>query len=857
MKNTKIEIKYNVIERVVMLYAYFIKTIFKLLGYAAMILVINQNIVHAAEETTTDDSNGSGSVIQDLQDTTSAVGGTLDTILDTLTSLTCETQGIGNLLRTEFTHTCVPAPFFTFAIANILSPGLYANTFLRLAINDEELFPGSCLRENRVEYDDQKISFAMCNNTKLAIARTAAISGVGITIAQTLFTGENVWDEILKAWNLPKDQYFEMFLDKKEGDEGMMIDIGVIPIFPWKVIREKDKLCVATQSLASWIPIGCKYIKEPYPISIYADFLDVGTAVHSELENVTSLTSCSNMGSCYKRAYDNSRAAIVVSGPIIECVKEMVAKMMISNSVCSFDDVKAVMGSELRKTSSFFLFQQNMHRIVSSLLAIYIILFGFKIILAGDVPPKSEIMNFVIKFIFVVYFSVGININTGSDDDTERLDGMIEWVIPFLMNGMEEISSWIVGANSNKFCNFQDAEYPANLSYLKLWDALDCRVMSFLGLDTLMRVAAQVQSNDDGNTADDAGAQIPPATNDSGGGEKDNMSYNIPPFIVLLVPAILSGVPILALLCLAYPIFIISFMALMVNATVVCIISIVILAVLAPVFVPLYLFDYTKGYFESWLKLLISFMLQPMVIVAFMTFMMALDDRAYNGTCKFDYIDMTLGGDSPTTNVNIMYINLSDGFINDGRTFRYFYPSFNWDDYDSEEEIEGCKNSLVYFVKKIIRMDFDSAFGIQSDESSEGQSEDVVVKKSGMFFDTVELVFEKIRMFAVSLFSMYLITYLMSKFSDTITDFAADITEGVSVASVTVKPATIQSALKKISSQVAGAAVKGVGGGLKGQAGNIAKMSGKGVGAVREGAIKGVNKAKDAVSSTKNKLTGQ
>ena len=47
------------------------------------------------------------------------------------------------------------------------------------------------------------------------------------------------------------------------------------------------------------------------------------------------------------------------------------------------------------------------------MLSIYIILFGFKILLAGDVPPKSELITFVIKFIFVVYFSVGININYG------------------------------------------------------------------------------------------------------------------------------------------------------------------------------------------------------------------------------------------------------------------------------------------------------------------------------------------------------------------------------------------------------------------------------------------------------------
>lgn len=101
----------------------------------------------------------------------------LDTILDTLTGLTCETQGVGNLLRSEFTHTCIPASFFTFLVANIVSPGLYANTFLRVSINDEEMFPGACERGNRIDFNDQKLSFGMCNNIKLAVARVAMAFG--------------------------------------------------------------------------------------------------------------------------------------------------------------------------------------------------------------------------------------------------------------------------------------------------------------------------------------------------------------------------------------------------------------------------------------------------------------------------------------------------------------------------------------------------------------------------------------------------------------------------------------------------------------------------------------------------------
>ena len=47
---------------------------------------------------------------------------TMDTIITTLSSLTCETKGVGDLLRSEFSHTCIPAKFFTFLVANLVSP---------------------------------------------------------------------------------------------------------------------------------------------------------------------------------------------------------------------------------------------------------------------------------------------------------------------------------------------------------------------------------------------------------------------------------------------------------------------------------------------------------------------------------------------------------------------------------------------------------------------------------------------------------------------------------------------------------------------------------------------------------------
>ena len=201
----------------------------------------------------------------------------------------------------------------------------------------------------------------------------------------------------------------------------------------------------------------------------------------------------------------------------------MIAKLMVSSKVCSFDDVNQVLGSNARESSALFQFQKNMHRTVSALLTIYVILFGFRVILSGNVPPKSELVNFVVKFLFVVYFSVGININPGSENDLERMDGMIQWAFPFLLDGMNQLASWIINASPSSLCKFNDINYPDSLRHLQFWDSLDCRISHYLGLDMMQTMIVENTSrNHDWS-------------------KFDILSFPIPPYIYLLIPAAISG----------------------------------------------------------------------------------------------------------------------------------------------------------------------------------------------------------------------------------------------------------------------------------------------------------------------------
>lgn len=732
----------------------------------------------------------------------------LDTIVDVLSGLTCETDGVGNLLRSEFSHTCVPAAFSTFAIANILSPGLYANSMLRLKINDDELFPGACQRQNRISFTDQKLSFALCNNTRLIPQRALIIANSAIYIGEAFLLGDTngLWDKIKDNWGIQKSSYHEIHRNKVEGDEGVMIDVGVIPVFPWKIIKDHDKMCVATIALSGWIPLGCKYIQEPYPSSIYVRFLNPSAenVVDNAGANNLAIEQCSSFEGCYKKVWDNSRTGIIMSGALIGCVKDMATRLLIGNTICSFDQINNVLHSSARTSSALYQFQVFMHRTVAALLTIYVIFFGFRILLSGNVPQKAEIVNFVVKFVFVVYFSVGINVGSGQD----RYDGMVQWALPFLLEGINALGSWIINASPSQLCTFSANEYRSDMQYLALWDALDCRISHYLGLDVIQTIIVDRSERGLSDLS-----------------VFDPLSFPIPPYIYLLVPAAITGNFTLIGLALMYPLMIISLGAFLVNATVVCIISIMILAVLAPIFVPMYLFNYTRGKFESWVKLLLSFMLQPMVVIAFMTAMLAIYDFAFYGSCKYASVNKSFSDASTSVSD---YPGDLGSFIpgNDGgRVIKYFYVDRNWSNYTPEEKDE-CTNSLGYILNNPLSWLFDLGTDMVDNaampwinDASGGQDKQrfdflsALTNSPGMFFDMVEVIYDKIKKLVISLLSACFALYLMQHFSESLAEFAADMTEGVTMGNMAIKPQSIYKGGMAVISALGKAQSKGEGGG--------------------------------------------
>ncbi|KDO03141.1 TrbL/VirB6 family protein [Rickettsia tamurae] len=735
---------------------------------------------------------------------------TLDSIVDVLSGLTCETQGVGDLLRSEFSHTCIVAPFFTFAVMNLVSPVLYMNTFLKLKINDKDLFNdskfgnfpgGQCTRENRIDPKNPELRFALCSNAKLIVARATAVAKSALAIAKAVLTGSDPWDDIKEAWKNNKKDYYVPY-SGKPGDDGFAFDVG-FPVIYWKVIQDKDRICVSTKGFTGDVPVGCKYMKEPFPKSMYNSFMDIADKDFIEDPNETptdplALVSCSTAGDgCYQKAYNASKTAVVMTSPLIECMRQMIARLLISKDVCNFDNVSQVVNLASRQDSALFQFQVGMYKIVTAFLTLYVMFFGFKLLLAGEVPPKSEYINFILKMIFVTYFSIGINITPGNGSPYDRLDGMIQWAFPFLLDGINGLASWVMNAAPSGLCKFNNLSYDGTVSYIALWDALDCRVAHYLGLDILSTLLVEnaYRSHDFLNF--------------------DFFSFSAPPYIYLLIPAIISGNMMLVSLALSYPLLVISVAAFMVNATIMCMISIVILGILAPLFVPMFLFTYTRNYFDSWVKLMISFLLQPMVVVTFMITMFSVYDYGFYGKCQYKS--------------KLIHNSIEDkiqGGITSKRDVLIFYINNDWDDtlqYPDKDAIESCKNSLGYMLNNPITTAFNFAKDSVSEivDSKPGDTPtdkflakfqflSGVVLGPGMFFMSPKVLFEKIKNILLALVTACFTLYLMYNFSSQLAEFAADMTEGVALNNVAIKPQAIFKAAMAVLA-TAGAATKGGG----------------------------------------------
>ena len=161
-------------------------------------------------------------------------------------------------------------------------------------------------------------------------------------------------------------------------------------------------------------------------------------------------------------------------------------------------------------------------------------------------------------------------------------------------------------------------EKRVSYSYLAPWDRLDCRILFYLGAPL-----------------DGIGGKI-----GTGGAVTLMVLLGAAPVLLVagsVIGIIFAGGQILvALVCIFMAILMMMVILWMCYVFILSLVALSVIVILSPLFIPMVLFQHTKGYFDGWLKELITYSLYPVILFAFLSFMFIACDKIFYRGLNFE-----------------------------------------------------------------------------------------------------------------------------------------------------------------------------------------------------------------------------
>jgi type IV secretory pathway VirB6-like protein len=348
-------------------------------------------------------------------------------------------------------------------------------------------------------------------------------------------------------------------------------------------IRINRSICIQTLTPVGAVTLACQDINRRTVNQGKTDSCYVSTRCTVDAINNSGLKS-------------PTKSFFPMSGALVLCVKETLEKLF-QNPILDCNDGGT-------RTNLFFNFQNYMRQGIFAALILYVIFFGGKIILTKSVPKGYELFIFLLKLSLVFFFSLGTFFQTE--------------IYPIFLNVSSGLSDIVFrSGGASGLCDFHPSSYPSGFGFMSLWDALDCRIGYYLGLYNINTTIV--------------------------GGGMGALILGASLSIVGIPLALLWMVQLLPLIfILLFAIFFLSVAIYAVQTFLMAMMMTTIMAVLAPLFVPMALFKQTKGYFDAWWRMFFSYMVQPLLVFGFLAFTMTVIDSAYYGKCKF--VKTELGG---------------------------------------------------------------------------------------------------------------------------------------------------------------------------------------------------------------------
>ncbi|XVN41058.1 MAG: type IV secretion system protein [Rickettsia endosymbiont of Argas persicus] len=458
--------------------------------------------------------------------------------------------------------------------------------------------------------------------------------------------------------------------------------------------------------------------------------------------------NCSNIGqSCYTGG-NYSQSLINFSGLAVQCLKETLDKVFFVGNSCSSQN----QDTQITNLTAFPTFQGYLKQAVNAALILYVMFFAFNMILNREYANIDKIALFIIKFLFVAYFSIGLGPLDFSSGTPSRENGILKYGLPLLTSAAPEFAQIIFNAaGSQGLCTFDTSKYKDGYQFYGLWDAIDCRIGYYLGLDLLYNIdkSGILSSFSSGGGSGGNNTPIPNLGTPDSKSPKDLTKVGSLRFFTVMFGFFMAGNIIIFAGGIIFSVIFLSVLLYFITHYLVCMITIYVMTYISPIFIPMALFTKTKAYFDGWLKVCFSCALQPAVIAGFIALLITMYDSAIYKNCEFLRHDYEKGD-----------IKFS--------TFELRLPS---------TDAEKCQESFGYKMLNYY--------------AGKGWEEHLVIlfPIKSITRDVVSILAELLCVLVFSVIFYY--------FSKSIGQFASDLTNGPNMDKVTASPTKVVDLVKK------------------------------------------------------------
>ncbi len=315
--------------------------------------------------------------------------------------------------------------------------------------------------------------------------------------------------------------------------------------------------------------------------------------------------------------------------------------------------------------NSFPYFQNYMKQFVFAALTLYIMFYGFQILLnlsdqnREGLLSNSEIFMAIMKVVFVIYLSIGLpnfDINNKDSESAEndrnglsvsfRVNGIEEYVLPITLGLINQVSEFVFSSllvSNNNLCNFERGRY-VDINYY-LWDIVECRILSILGVNSItdnfqegFLEAHNISLEGTNFSLENTLGVFHNPNAPSSLKVMDNLNIFTVIGYMMLIPNFYIHISASVLFAVVV-IFIYIF--LFVTSYLMSIFVIYLSLYLSPILIPSLLFDKTRHLFEGWYRILVSFVVLPIVTAAFVAIILFFYDQILSPGCSYsrqDYI---------------------------------------------------------------------------------------------------------------------------------------------------------------------------------------------------------------------------